>query len=120
MNSRGSRAGVLLLICAGCLATTASAQRAEDDEQAEGFSWLRSRNDNVQEGNELFAKGDAKQALAAYERAARELPAEAGVHLNRGLSLLATGEVDKAREAFLLATQPPARDDVRADARCRL
>ena len=73
-------------------------------------------NEHVQAGNERMAANDAAGALTHYDRAARELPNEAGVHLNRGLALLEAGDLDRAREAFLLATEPPAPADVRADA----
>ena len=102
---RLARAAVVLAL----LAPTALAQ-------AEPWSLLRSKNDNVEEGNEKLTAGDAKAALAAYDRAARELPSEGGVHLDRGLSLLRSGDLPKARDALHLATQPPAAADVRADA----
>jgi Ca-activated chloride channel homolog len=89
------------------------AQSAHADE---GWSFLRSENRHAREGNEALKAGDAKGALAAYDRAARELPSEGGVHLDRGLALLKTGELAKAREALQLATQPPAATGVRADA----
>ncbi len=73
-------------------------------------------NPDVEEGNQAMREGDHAGALEAYERAARALPGEPGVHLNRGLSLLAQGELGRAREAFLAATEPPASDEVRADA----
>jgi Ca-activated chloride channel family protein len=84
--------------------------------RAEGFAWLRSENRNVREGNEKLAAGDQKAAQSAYDRAARELPAEGGVHLNRGLALMRGGNLPAAREALRLATQPPASSAVRADA----
>ena len=84
--------------------------------QAETWSWLRSQNGNVNEGNEKLNAGDAKSALGAYDRAARELPSEGGVHLDRGLALLRAGDLPKAREALRLASQPPASAAVRADA----
>src|SRR5690606_10836201 len=73
-------------------------------------------NDHVAAGNEAMGEGDARRALTHYDRAARELPDRAEVHLNRGLALLEAGELDRAREALLLATEPPAERDVRADA----
>jgi Ca-activated chloride channel family protein len=95
----------------------ASADAAQAEERAgDDSSWLRSENDHVRDGNALFKAGKAKEALAAYDRAARELPSEGGVHLNRGLALLKTGDLAAAREALRLATQPPAAKSVRADA----
>lgn len=97
------------VIAFGLLAFAASAR-------ADAASWLRSENKNVREGNDKLGHGDAKAALAAYDKAARELPSEGGVHLDRGLALMRAGELDKAREALRLATQPPASPEVRADA----
>ncbi len=97
----------LLLAGAGVLALQAHA-RAWDP--------FLVQNDEVEDGNERMAAGDARSALEHYERAARALPNEGGVHLNRGLALMEAGELDRAREAFLLATEPPASTDVRADA----
>jgi Ca-activated chloride channel homolog len=108
MRSRVVSSIVPLLISIGLLAPNTA--------HALGFEWLRSENDDVTEGNERLKAGDAKAALGAYERAARQLPAEAGVHLNRGLALLAGGELGKARDALRLAVQPPASNAVRADA----
>jgi Ca-activated chloride channel family protein len=82
----------------------------------EKWSLLRSKNSNVEDGNQRLLAGDAKGALAAYDRAARELPSEGGVHLNRGLALLRSGDLPKARDALHLGSQPPASADVRADA----
>ena len=73
-------------------------------------------NPEVDEGNRAMQEGDHAGALAAYDRAARELPSEPGVHLNRGLALSAQGEHERAREAFLVAAEPPASPEIRADA----
>jgi tetratricopeptide (TPR) repeat protein len=78
------------------------------------WEWLRSENDHVAEGNDLMASGDHAGALAEYDLAARELPSEPGVHLDRGLALLAMGEYGRAREALQLATEPPASAEIRA------
>jgi Ca-activated chloride channel family protein len=88
--------------------------------RADWREWLRSKNGHVERGNEKVAANDAKAALAHYDKAARELPAEGGVHLDRGLALMQTGDAAKAREAFRLATQPPASREVRADAHYNL
>jgi hypothetical protein len=100
-----------LALCAGVVlaqGTPASPVRA--------WEWFRGENGNVREGNERLRANDAASALRAYEAAARELPSDPGVHLNRGLALLALAEHDKAREAFLLATEPPAPAAIRAAA----
>jgi hypothetical protein len=96
--------------------TAAPAAARTAQPASEAPSWLRSANANVEAGNRALLSGDAEAALKRYDAAARELPSEAGVHLNRGLALLAKKEVGKAREALLLATQPPGSADVRADA----
>ena len=83
---------------------------------AQAWDPFERANPEVEEGNQAMREEDYAGALAAYERAARQLPSEPGVHLNRGLSLLAQGELDRAREAFLAAVEPPASDEIRADA----
>ena len=83
---------------------------------AELPSFLRTENSHVREGNEKLNKGDAKGALESYTLAARELPEAPGVQLDRGLALLKSGDLVKAREAFLSATAPSAPAPLRADA----
>lgn len=77
---------------------------------------FRSPNRQVAEGNARMELQDAKGALAAYDQAAKALPNAAGVHLNRGLALLAQNDIDKSRTALQLATQPPASREIRAAA----
>lgn len=84
--------------------------------RARAWEPFRSRNGNVEDGNARLSANDPRGALAAYDRAARELPSEPGVHLNRGIALLAQGQFDRAREALLIATEPPASQAIRADA----
>ncbi|UJR80224.1 hypothetical protein [Sandaracinus amylolyticus] len=88
--------------------------------RASAWELFRSENGDVREGNERLAAGDHAGALAAYDRAARVLPGEAGVHLDRGLALLAAGQLDPAREALRLATEPPASREIRAAAHYNL
>jgi Ca-activated chloride channel family protein len=76
----------------------------------------RSESSDVTRGNELMKKGDSAGALEAYETAARRLPHDPGVQLNRGLALLAQGKRGPAREAFQNATQGSAPADVRGEA----
>jgi hypothetical protein len=83
---------------------------------AEPWALLRSENDHVREGNQKLAAEDAAGALEAYDHAARELPSEGGVHLNRGLALLAAKKAAEAREALKLAVQSKADNATRADA----
>ena len=106
-----SVAGVLALVVLGA---SGSAQ-AQAPSQAP--AWLRSKNGDVEQGNEKLAAGDAEAALKAYDAAARALPSEGGVHLNRGLALLKQGKLDAARDALKLATDSSAGSpDTRSDA----
>lgn len=80
------------------------------------FEFFRSENNAVATGNERMSANDAAGALTAYDEAAKALPNDAGVHLNRGLALMAQGQLDKAAPAFQLATQPPADKKLRSQA----
>ena len=84
--------------------------------RAELPEWLRTENRRVRDGNEKLTKGDAKSALESYTLAARELPESPGVQLDRGLALLKSGDLTKARESFVAATAPNAAPALRADA----
>ena len=77
---------------------------------------FHSENDEVETGNQRMAAGDAEGALRAYDQAARALPNDPGVQLNRGLALMESGDLPAAREAFLRATEPPASAEMRASA----
>jgi Ca-activated chloride channel family protein len=96
------------------LATLALLAALAAPRPALAWDWLRSENVHVADGNELMASGDPTAALAEYDLAARELPSEPGVHLDRGLALLAMGEYGRAREALQLASEPPASAEIRA------
>ena len=100
------RATIIVL----CLAWVAPASPAQ------AWDPFISKNRNVEHGNEAMAEGDHTGALSRYNDAARELPSEAGVQLDRGLALLASGNLDDARQALLAATEPPASPEIRADA----
>ena len=108
---------VLMLLAILALTSPVAAQG-----QQEPFwkKWLRSPNSNVELGNERLRQQEHEDALAQYDLAARSLPGSGGVHLNRGLALLAGGDRAAARQALLLGTQPPAPRDVRADAHYNL
>lgn len=84
--------------------------------RAELPAFLRTENSRVRDGNEKLNKGDAKGALESYTLAARELPEAPGVQLDRGLALMKSGDLAKARESFLSATAPSAPAPLRADA----
>lgn len=89
-----------------CLSTSATALAWEP---------FRSPNANVERGNALMAEGKTEDALEAYSQAARELPDQAGVHLNRGLALSRAGRLEEAKQAFDLATRSKGDRELRAD-----
>lgn len=105
--ARSSRFWALQLMAASALTSVA---------QAELPAFLRSENGNVRDGNDKLNHGDAKGALGDYTLAARQLPEAPGVQLDRGLALLKSGDLAKARESFLSATTPSAPAPLRADA----
>jgi len=72
------------------------------------FDPIRRPSDAVEEGNARMKAGKADEALAAYDKAAAELPAEPGVHFDRGAALAALSRFDEAGQEFLRATE--ARD----------
>jgi len=80
------------------------------------FDLFRSRDADVERGNQRMAEQDYSAAREAYEAAVRRLPSEGAVHLDRGLALMAAGDLDPARAAFLAATEPPADREIRSAA----
>jgi len=80
------------------------------------FDLFRSRDADVERGNQRMAEQDYSAAREAYEAAVRRLPSEGAVHLDRGLALMAAGDLDPARAAFLAATEPPADRAIRSAA----
>lgn len=84
--------------------------------QALAWELFRSESSAVERGNEHLAKGQQKEALEAYEEAARELPNDPGVQLDRGLALLALGKLGEAREAFRRAASGNAPKELRGPA----
>ncbi len=70
-----------------------------------GFDLLRSTNKAVEEGNARMKAGKPEEALAFYDKAAARLPADAGLHFNRGAALFALSRFDEARDEFLRATE---------------
>jgi tetratricopeptide (TPR) repeat protein len=70
-----------------------------------GFEPLRSKNAEVEQGNALMKSGNAEEALKHYDKAVAALPADAGVHFNRGAALYALSRFDEAGEEFLRATE---------------
>lgn len=69
------------------------------------FDPVRSRSAPVEEGNAKMKAGKADEALAAYDKAAAELPLDPAVHFNRGTALAALSRFDEAGEEFLRATE---------------
>jgi tetratricopeptide (TPR) repeat protein len=69
-----------------------------------GFDPLRSHNGEVEQGNALMKSGNAEEALKHYDKAVAALPAEPGVHFDRGAALYALQRYDEAGEEFLRAT----------------
>jgi len=88
--------------------------------RALAWDWLRSENGDVREGNAQLEKNQLDKALAAYGAAAKRLPGEGGVHLDRGIALLRNGKAGEAREALRLATQGASSPEVRAKAHYNL
>ena len=80
---------------------------------AHAWEPFRSESDAVAKGNEHLAKKQHKEALEQYDRAARELPDDPGVQLDRGLALLGLNKLAEAREAFRRAGQGGAPPEVR-------
>jgi len=70
-----------------------------------GFKLFESRNSEIEQGNAAMQAGKAEDALGHYDKAAGKLPAEPGVHLDRGTALYALSRFDEARQEFLRATE---------------
>ena len=69
-----------------------------------GAGLFQTRNADVEKGNAAMAAGKAEDALAHYDKAVAKLPAEAGVHFDRGAALYALSRFDEAGQEFLRAT----------------
>ncbi|HEY7371769.1 MAG TPA: tetratricopeptide repeat protein [Polyangia bacterium] len=72
-----------------------------------GFKLFESRNSEVEQGNAALQAGKAEDALAHYDKAAAKLPADAGLHLDRGAALYALSRFAEAGQEFLRATEAP-------------
>ncbi len=83
---------------------------------ARAWDLLHRPNPDVEEGNAHLRAARAGDALESYGRAARALPDAPEIPLDRGLALMASGDLEGAEEAFLAATEPPASPSVRAAA----
>jgi Ca-activated chloride channel family protein len=98
------------------LATAATAAALFSPSLALAWDPLHRPNPDVEEGNAHLRADRGAEALEAYGRAARALPDAPEIPLDRGLALLATGDLEAAEEAFLEATKPPASPAIRAAA----
>jgi Ca-activated chloride channel family protein len=70
-----------------------------------GFKLFESRNRDVEQGNAALQAGKPEDALAHYDKAVAKLPAESGVHLDRGAALYALSRFEEAGQEFLRATE---------------
>jgi len=70
-----------------------------------GFKLFESRNRDVEQGNAALQAGKPEDALAHYDKAVAKLPAEAGVHFDRGAALYALSRFEEAGKEFLRATE---------------
>jgi tetratricopeptide (TPR) repeat protein len=70
-----------------------------------GFELFQSANRAIESGNAQLKSGKPEQALAEYDKAAKTLPAEPGVHFDRGAALYALSRFDEATQEFLRATE---------------
>ena len=69
-----------------------------------GAGLFHTRNSDVEKGNAAMAAGKAEDALAHYDKAVAKLPAESGLHFDRGAALYALSRFDEAAQEFLRAT----------------
>lgn len=109
-SKRGSRTLSLTLT----LSLTATATLFPQPAQA--WELFRSQSSAVERGNEHLKKGQHKEALEAYDEAARELPDDPSVQLDRGLALLGLNQLPQAREAFRRAGAGSAPKEIRGPA----
>lgn len=85
-------------------------------ETARAWELFRSESGPVTRGNEHLEKGQFQEALEAYDEAARDLPNDPAVQLDRGLALLALGKLGEARESFRRGAVASAPKEVRGAA----
>jgi tetratricopeptide (TPR) repeat protein len=70
-----------------------------------GFGLLEKRDAEIEAGNAALTAGKAEDALGHYDQAVKKLPADAGVHFDRGAALYALSRFDEAGQEFLRATE---------------
>lgn len=86
-------------VCAMFCGSNAAVVRADDVA-------ARTAADKVQEGNDLLARQQYAEAMAAYDEAKKSLPESAEVAYNRGIALYRMGEFEKATKALQDALKP--------------
>jgi Ca-activated chloride channel family protein len=69
---------------------------------------IERNNRAVENGNASMKAGKAEEALSQYDKAVADLPADPGVHFNRGNALFALSRFEEASNEFLRATQAAA------------
>lgn len=104
----------------GCALVLAALLALGTPPKARAWEPFRSANADVEKGNAELEKGQLDKAIAAYNDAAKRLPQEPGVHLDRGIALLKSGKLAEARNALQLATQGTPPREVRAKAQYNL
>jgi tetratricopeptide (TPR) repeat protein len=70
-----------------------------------GFGLLEKRDAEIEAGNAALTAGKAEDALGHYDQAVKKLPADVGVHFDRGAALYALSRFDEAGQEFLRATE---------------
>ena len=75
-----------------------------------GFKLFESKNGEVEQGNAALQAGKPEDALAHYDKAVAKLPADPGLHMDRGAALYALSRFADAGQEFLRATE--AQDEV--------
>jgi tetratricopeptide (TPR) repeat protein len=70
-----------------------------------GFGLLEKRDPEIEAGNAALGAGKADEALGHYDQAVKKLPADPGVHFDRGAALYALSRFDEAGQEFLRATE---------------
>lgn len=65
-----------------------------------GMAFAESPVSLVEKGNAAYADGKYDEALAAYDMAAKERPADAWIDFNRGAAFFRKGDLDKAKDAW--------------------
>jgi tetratricopeptide (TPR) repeat protein len=88
----------MLALLAAALMSGASAARAQTSEASRSFD----------AGQQAFAAGDLRAALAAFEAAAAQGLAGPAVHYNIGVTAYRLGRLDRAQSAFVEVARTPA------------